>query len=181
MAEATRLIDTDTEEIVGTDVIEEDVIELDLSDLRKKRIKITGLGGEEDILEINTSDLGVVTRLHEVEPKLAELENTALQISNLAGQVADDDNAFAEFSEKLSSIDTEMRSMLDTVFQANVSETCGKEGSMFDPIKGTTRWQIIIQSLIQLYDESVKREMETKPNYNVKRVHFHTDKYTGKR
>ena len=175
MMKATNLIDTNTNDT--------NIIDLDLSDLRKKRIRIDG--DDNRILEINTTDLGLITRLHEIEPKLDALAKKAVTIDELDVDKFGDENdsTFATFATTLKEIDTEMRQLMDELFQTNVSEVCGSDGSMFDPINGTTRYEIILDALLQLYDESVQKELTRKPEANVKkinRVHYHTDKYTGR-
>ena len=180
MAEATRLIQT------NNTVSNNNVIDLDLSDLRKKRIRIDG--DDNRILEINPSDLGLITRLHKIEPKLDELAQKALTLDNLDVDkfTEEGDDTFAKFATTLEEIDTEMRNLMDELFQANVSEVCACDGSMFDPINGSTRYEIILGALLQLYDEDVTRELEKDSNQSmndlkkIKRVHYHTDKYTGK-
>lgn len=155
-------------------------VNLDLSEIRKKRISING--DENKVLELNTSDMGVIIRLNEIEPKLQSLSNKANEISAMAELDIDDTENFGNFATKLKEIDNEMRNLMDDLFQANVSEVCCEDGSMFDPFDGAPRFQIILNALVQLYDESVKKEMQ-KDNTNSlsrKRVHYHTDKYTGR-
>ena len=162
------------------------MIDLDLSDLSKKKIRING--DDSKILEINTADLGLITRLNDIEPRLNELASKAVTLDDLDVNKfgVEGDDTFATFATTLKEIDAEMRSLMDELFQANVSEVCASEGSMFDPINGSTRYEIILQALLQLYDSSVKREMEAaklkeadKNAKIVNRVHYHTDKYTG--
>ena len=50
------------------------VQDLDFSVLHKKQFRIKGLG-DERILELDTSDLSVINRLEESQPKLKNLEN----------------------------------------------------------------------------------------------------------
>lgn len=172
MAEVTNLIQNNQE-----------IIDLDLYDLRKKRIRING--DDNRILEINTADLNLITRLHDIEPKLSDLADKALTLDTLDTEKfgVEGDDTFAKFAETLKEIDNEMRNLMDELFQANVSEVCACEGSMFDPVGGSIRYEIILSALLQLYDEGVKRELEvSKANSNnnkiINRVHYHTDKYT---
>lgn len=162
------------------------MIDLDLSDLSKKKIRING--DDSKILEINTADLGLISRLNDIEPKLNELSNKAATLDDLDTEKfgVDGDDTFSKFATTLKDIDNEMRDLMDELFQANVSEVCGSDGSMFDPINGSTRYEIILSALLQLYDDNVKREMElakldNKDVKTINRIHYHTDKYTGKK
>lgn len=167
MIKANNLIDTNKEEI----------IDLDLSSIRKKRIRIDG--DDNRILEINTSDLGVITRLKDAEQPLQELSEQAQKIAEI-GNLEEDEN-FSKFAEELKSIDEKMRNIIDDIFRANVSEVCGVDGSMFDPISGSTRWEIIVKAISSLYEDNIAKEIEAqKTNKANKTVHKHTDKYVGK-
>jgi hypothetical protein len=162
------------------------MIDLDLSDLSKKKIRING--DDSKILEINTSDLGLIMRLNEIEPKLDALADKATKLDDLDVNKfgVEGDDTFSTFATTLKEIDDEMRDLMDELFKANVSETCASDGSMFDPINGSTRYEIILSALLQLYDDNVKREMELaklddKDVKTINRIHYHTDKYTGKK
>ena len=155
-------------------------VDLDLTDLRKKRIRING--DDNKILEINTSDVGVITRLNENSDKLDKISEKASSLSD--NNIKDDEN-FKELAVTLKELDTEMRVLIDDIFQSNVCEICASDGSMFDPINGSTRWEIIVSSLISLYEDTIIKEMEKEnstfdKSKNKQRIHYHTDKYTGK-
>ena len=151
------------------------IIDLDLSDLRKKKIRIDG--DDNRILEINTSDLGIVTRIEQLGPKIDELSKKATEFAE-----KDIEKDFSDFANTLADLDKEMREIMDEIFQTNVSEVCVPDGTMFDPVNGSQKWEIILTALMQLYDESVTREMEKKSeDKNIQRVHFHADKYVGKK
>ena len=166
MAKAKNLID------------KEEIIDLDLSSIRKKRIRIDG--DDNRILEINTSDLGVITRLNDSEQALKELSEQAQKIAEI-GNLDEDDN-FSKFAEELKSIDEKMRNIIDDIFQSNVSEVCGVDGSMFDPISGSTRWEIIVKAISSLYEDNISKEIESRNSNKTQnsRVHYHTDIYVGK-
>ena len=70
-----------------------------------------------------------------------------------------------------------MRDILDSLFQSNVSEVCAPTGSLLDPIGGAYRWEIILDSLIDLYNDSIKEEMRKTEDKNAARVKAHTSKY----
>ena len=55
--------------------VDDNVVDLDLSVIRKKRFRVDG--DNNRILELNTSDVGIVSRLNEVYPKLQKLAQDA--------------------------------------------------------------------------------------------------------
>ena len=76
----------------------------------------------------------------------------------------------------MKSVDTDMRNLIDYLFDSNVSEVCAPFGSMYDPIDGIQRYEHIINALIPLYDETISTETK-KVQARVKK---HTSKYTKK-
>ena len=54
-----------------------DIVDLDLSAIRKKRFRVDG--DDSKILELNTSDLNILPRLKESYPKLQELSKQAAE------------------------------------------------------------------------------------------------------
>lgn len=165
MAEATNLIQMANKQAVD--------VELDLSKLRRKRIRIDG--DDNRILELDTSDLGVISRLKDLQPKLDELSKEGEEIS-LIGDLSEDEN-FDNLADKFKSLDNKMRDILDSLFQSNVSEVCAPTGSMMDPIGGAYRWEVILDSLINLYNDTIKAEMQKTEDKNVAGVKAHTSKY----
>lgn len=139
-----------------------DIIDIDLSVTRKKRFRIDG--DNDRILELNTSDLTIIDRLENVYPKLDEL-------CKAVGEL-DTESSNKSFRE----IDTQMRDLMDYLFDCNVSTICAPSGSMFDPLGGSFRFEHIIESLIKLYEENLTSELKRVQN----RVKLHTSKYTGK-
>ena len=157
-----------------------DVIDISLEVIRKKRFRIDG--DDTRILELNTSDLNILARLKEVYPKLIELaESSFKQLPDVDNESADydfmTDEATAQVIDALKRADKEMRDLVDYIFDSNVSEICAPSGSMYDPINGKFRFEHIIETLAPLYEADTSAEL-TKIS---KRVKKHTDKYTGKK
>ena len=86
-----------------------------------------------------------------------------------------EDEATSKLSEALHDADTKMRSLLDYIFDSNVSELCAPHGSMFDPVNGKLRFEHIIDTLAPLYETDISTEM-SKVTANVSK---HTAKYTN--
>lgn len=132
-----------------------DVVDIDLSAIRKKRFRIDG--DDNKILELNTSDLGVISRLEENYPKLKALEKKIITLTTTKGS-ADDEEELKALSTQFTEIDTEMRTIIDSIFNAPVSKLCGDDGSMYDPIDGKLRYEHIIDRIIPLYEQNFVAE-----------------------
>lgn len=154
--------------------LENNVIDIDLSALRKKRIRIDG--DDNKIVEINVSDMGVINRLQEAYDRLISLANTYnLQEEESNAEEVDDDFDVRKTVETLRTLDKEMRELVDFVFQANVSEVCASDGTMADPVNGQFRFEYIIEKFLAVYDKNFTEEFK-KMSKNVKK---RTSKYTG--
>ena len=131
--------------------------DIDLSATRKKRFRIDG--DNNRYLELNTSDMSIVTRLDNLYPKLEKLSQEA-SIKQLDKQEADSEKALSKISQALIKIDFQMRQILDEIFDSNVSEVCAPSGSMFDPFNGEFRFEHIIDVLTKLYENNLNTEFK---------------------
>lgn len=147
------------------------VVDIDLSVTRKKRFRIDG--DNKRILELNTSDMGIITRLQDLTPKLEALQNKAVNVDDADS----DEDAFNKSADLLKEIDKEMREIMDELFASNVSSVCAPDGSMYDPFNGKFRFEHIIDALMPLYEQNVTEEYKRMS----KRVQLHTQKYTKKK
>lgn len=146
------------------------IIDLDLSETRKKRIRIDG--DDNRILEINTSDLNVISRLKEVYNTLTNLAIEGNQFFEV-GEDAPIEEQFESYGKSLKEVDTKMRELVDYVFDAPVSEVCAPDGSMYDPFNGMFRFEFLFEKLLTLYESNFDAEFKKMS----KRVQKHTDKY----
>lgn len=156
---------------------QESIIDLNLDIVRKKRFRIDN--DDNRILELNTSDLNILARLKETYPKLVNLANSAFKDLPEVDSTAENynfltDEATSNVIDTLKKCDAEMRELVDYIFDANVSELCVPDGSMYDPINGALRFEHIIDKLASLYESNISSEMDAIS----KRVKKHTDKYT---
>lgn len=147
-----------------------DVIDVDISPIKKKRFRING--DNNKILELNVSDTTIIKRISEAEKKLKKLaeEATSFTDDELKDNSAD---GLETFSKKLDSIDSKMRTIVDEIFNAPVSAVCADDGSMYDPFDGQFRFEYIIEKIIALYEENITVEY-SKLHERVKK---HTSKY----
>lgn len=156
-------------------VKDEDIIDIDLSPIRKKRFRING--DRDKILELNTSDMNIIPRLEESYPKLSKLVEEAsdkilAQTENI-DEDSESDIELAPIADTLRDIDTEMRKWVDYIFDADVSKVCAENGSMYDPFNGKFRFEHIIDAISALYENNLKTEFDKVSN----RVKKHTSKY----
>ena len=150
----------------------DDIVDVNLTPVRKKRFRIDGDNAR--ILELDTSDFSIITRLNTIYPKL---EILAQKAADKFGDIDTDksfDELVSETSDKLVSIDAEMREYVDELFGADVSKVCAPSGTMYDLFGGKFRYEHIIESIVNLYEDNINTEVDAIRN----RVKRHTEKYT---
>ena len=166
-------VDKAPKSVVKTEEPVDDVQDIDLSIIKKKRFRVDG--DNSKILELNVSDMGIATRLKEAYPRLNKLMD---EVSERFGNIPDEDEVDEDtlniISEAVDDIDAKMRKELDYIFNANVSDVCGRDGSMWDPIEGSFRYEHIIETLAKLYENNLDKEVEKMK----RRVADKTAKYT---
>ena len=155
-----------------------DITDVRFDAIKKKKFRIDG--DNDRILELDTSDLSVINRIEDAYPKLVKLEQKANLLK--VQDNLDDDAPLDEVVEKvniaqtLREIDTEMRDIMDYIFDSKVSEKCAPSGSMFDPFNGEFRYEHILDTLTKLYETNLEKEYDLLR----KRINKHTDKYIRK-
>jgi hypothetical protein len=156
--------------------VAEDIIDLDLSVTRKKRFRFDK--DNNRILELNVSDMNIMSRISEAYPKLKAQQEKAGKL--MEGIEVDDDSedgiekSMATMSERLKAIDNDMRELIDYMFNAPVSAVAAPDGSMYDPYEGSFRFEYIITLLIQQYENNLQAEFKKMS----KQMERHTAKYT---
>jgi len=135
--------------------VDDGIVDVDLSPLKKKRFRING--DNSKILELNPTDMGIAIRLSEAYPQLNKLMDDVSEKISTIGE-GEDEDTFMRLSEVLKDIDQQMREKIDYIFDANVSEICASEGSMWDPIEGQFRYEHIIEKLSALYETNLNKE-----------------------
>ena len=167
------------EEIKDVDITQNTgVVDINIASIKKQKFRING--DNNKILELNTSDLGIVTRLSELYPKLQELADKAAQIG-LEDESTDDETEedvkaqLDKLAVQFKEIDAGMREYLDELFQANVSEMCAPFGNMYDIVNGQFRYDNIIDTLADLYNQNISKEAKALRDRLAKK----TEKYTS--
>jgi len=157
------------------------VTDIDLSVTEKKKFRING--NDNQILALNTSDIGIIKRLQETYPKLQELAKSAgeqwasADISDDADENFFEDEKMKSALDALDDIDKQMREALDYIFDSNVSEVCAPDGSMYDPFGGEFRFNHIIDVLSSLYESNLENEMQQMKQNVAKHANKYTKKY----
>lgn len=150
------------------------IIDISIPEIQKQRFRING---SSEILELNVSDMGIITRLKNIYPKLDDLAKEAsLELSDSTDEL-DEFDELVRASDALQKIDASMRDLIDEIFDAPVSEIAAPSGTMFDPFNGEFRFEHIIKKISDLYDKNLSKEFD-KVHTKMKR---HTKKYTGKK
>lgn len=149
--------------------------EIDLSPIRKQRLRIDG--DNTRVVELNLSDMGILSRLTDAYPKLEKLQQKAISISDRVGKEGDDFDE-VQLGKDLKSIDREMRNIIDVIFDSKVSDVCVPSGTMFDPHNGMCTYEYVINALVQAYDNNISDEVK---KLNTEGVNKHTKGYTKRK
>lgn len=163
-------------EVVETPPVKDDIQDIDLSAIKKKRFRING--DNNKILELNTSDLNIISRLTVAYDRLQKYME---KVGNILSSLPDNEDELTEANEKvireqLGEIDANMKKEVDYIFDAPVSAICSDGGSMYDPFEGQFRFEHIIEAILRLYE----RNLDSEFNKMRRRVSAKTSKYTKK-
>lgn len=150
----TRLTDENVDAI-------NDVIDIQLDTVKRTKFRING--NNDAIIELNLSDLGIMSRL---ETGMKQLQDAMNEIVNISDEDSD-------FRDKLKQADEKMREYVDYIFDYPVSTACAKYGTMYDPKDGVYRYEAIIDGLTKLYADNLNDEY----NKIKARMEKHTAKY----
>ena len=172
MEETTNLENKVEEEVKSVRIVPNVPVDmdLDLSATRKKRIRIDG--DDNRIIELNTSDLDIIERLNNLTSRIDSLSTKYAELRFDDNLEEKEDNT-ADFEKALHTIDSEMRDIVDELFQSKVSDVCAPDGTMWDMFNGYFRYEIIMEKLINLYADNIQKEAEK----TMARLHKYTDKY----
>lgn len=129
-------------------------VQLDIAEKRKFRIN----NNDSMIVELNTSDMNILSRLADTIPKLEVLQN---EFETTFDEIDVEDTSnenMADVSAKLKNIDNTMRELVNYIFDSDVCSVVAKDGSMYDPFEGVMRFEIIIDALLGLYGDNLAEE-----------------------
>ena len=145
---------------------QEQVIHLDLSATAGKKVVIDN--DESRTFRINPSDFSIYDRLRE---GMSRLYDVLTSMKDKVGALAESEDATESENENddgdtfndtlgdtMRDADAEMRSILDFIFNAPVSDACAPDGYMFDLFDGQLRFEYIINALTKLYENNINAE-----------------------
>lgn len=147
-----------------------EVLSLDLSELSKKR-KVVINGDENKYIELDTTDFSILNRIQDSGSKL---KNIAEKYQNIS-EIKDDEESFNNLSNCIRELDTEMRKIIDDIFDYKVCEVILPTGTMFDIMKnGKFKYEFIIDKISSLYGDDISESI-AKMQKNISKK---TKKYT---
>lgn len=138
--------------------------------LRRKE-KFTIDGDSNRVIELNTGDIGIISRYASIIP---EINKWAESIEKIDFDVTSDESCI-EFNNKFGEADKAMRQIINSLFDYDVCEVCiGKDGSVFDITDdGYFTYAVLIENIFSMYDKTISESTKKLQ----KRMKSHTAKY----
>lgn len=152
----------------------DNIIDVNIEGIKKQRFRINGR--KDAILELDTSDINIISRLQEVYPKLNKLALEATRDIEINSDKTVEEQ-LDEMAVALKEIDIKMREYVDYIFDSNVSEICAPSGSMYSPHGGKFTFEHITETIGALYANRIDSEAQQLS----KRLKAHTEKYTSRK
>ena len=172
-------IDDEPKSMPVQTVVEDDIIDIDLSVTQKKKFRFDK--DNSRIVELNVSDMNILSRMSETYPKLNALQERASKMMDGISFDEEDDEILTQnmqtVADRLKSVDKEMRDLIDFMFDTDVSSKAAPDGSMYDPFNGSPRYEYIITILMKQYETNLQAEY-SKMN---KQLSKHTAKYINRK
>lgn len=124
------------------------------------------VNGVEDALRLNPSDAEMLRKVYLALKDLEEKQKKQAEAREESGDIQ------AVF-DRLHALDQEMRGVLDGLFGDGLCEKIFGEMSLYASADGLPVWENFILAVIDLFDDSVKREAALLD----KRIQKHVQKY----
>lgn len=150
----TKMLDILDKTVNKTSKDEDKIIDISIGEIKKTKFRINGR--DDCIIELNLSDMGIIDRLETGYTQLREFVQDATQLESDI-----DDKTLVK---NLNAIDRKMRSVIDFIFDSNVSDACCKGGTMLDPKDGMYRFESILECLTSLYSNNLNAEYKRMKN-----------------
>lgn len=139
----------------------------------KRKFRING--DNTKIIELNPSDVNIVSRLNSTYKKLNNLGTEAGALL-AEKQDATTEEVLENTAKGLTKLDAEMRELVDYLFDSPVSAIVASDTNMYSPFNGQFFFEHVIEVLSSLYENNFNEEFKKMSE----RVHKKTAKYTGK-
>ena len=149
------------------------IVDIEFKDLQKKKFRLDR--DPNRVIELNTSDLSVISRLEEIYPKMLKFVHEAQEKYPMDSDETSEDDI--EIGDAITYINEEMKKLLNWAFDSDIADKACPSGTLYDPINGKFRFEHIMEKLVGLYGDNFKQEFDAMR----KRVDKHTSKYTKKR
>lgn len=121
-------------------------------------------GDENKVIYLDPSDMGILSRIKQF----------AVDAERIFGNMKD--LTEDELLDKINEVDSELRTVINTLFDYDVCSVCVPTGTLLDAIGGQFKFQIIVDGLSKIYAENITKEMQAV----TKKMSEHTQKYTNK-
>lgn len=130
--------------------------------LGKKKFTIDG--DENKVIYLDPSDMGILPRIKQYS---TDAETILGKLKNVTEE---------ELVDKMTEVDKELREAINTLFDYDVCSVCVPKGTLFDPMAGQFKFEIIVDGLSKVYADTITTEMQAV----TKKMSEHTKKYTNK-
>lgn len=150
------------------------------------RKKFSVDGNPNKIIELDINDINIAKRYADSIERMKSLskiydEMKATMNDLNAETVANEDTALTainKFSEQMGALETEMRDIIDFIFDSPISDTILENTSAFSPVQGKyVKYEQILEVLSNLYTKSIKADMD---KINKRNISKYTTRYVKK-
>lgn len=133
-------------------------------------------GDENRVIKLDIHDTNVVTRLTDALAMMRETQNSWTHLNDLAKSGEDMSvEEINQFSQEYKDIENKMREHIDYAFDCpGMCDTILGTTSIFSSVNGVLKYEQIIDSIVNVYEDSIKRETE---KLNKRKVAKKTEKY----
>lgn len=138
-------------------------------------------GNPEKVIELDLGDSNIITRLSEGTDKIENLVNERQNLHELLANGNDSDESntgyYKNLASKFKELENSMREIINEIFEYDVCTPFLGTSSVFSIKNGEFAFEKIINSLMGLYSDSIRKES----NNLKQRLAKHTDKYLNKK
>lgn len=127
-----------------------DMININIEGL-DDRTKVCINNDPNKVIELNLGDMNVLTRYKNSEVKI---QNIANSFSTMNNNVADED-VINNTAKLVSDLDTQLREIVNYIFDYDVCTVLAGNGSMVDICNGELRFVKILNALLVLYGKNL--------------------------
>ena len=160
--------------ITNTNKPQDDIIDIQIKGIGKKRIRVNG--DDSKIITVNPNDTKILERLTTGYPQYMEWHDEYIKTLESKEAIGDTSSLeyWKEIAKVLSTIDNKLRELIDYIFNVNISNVLDDDGSMCDVLEtGETRFDTILFEFLQFYGDNIANNFKKMKE----RSKSHTNKY----